>query len=81
MVDNEEMNMSFTGTNNKYDCGSFPENIDTPILDNNTLGEANVCEIDGFMNMELGETGLKKNFQGMTDYVNEFPSHLLKEIK
>ena len=80
-VDNDEMNICFIGTNNKHGCGSFPDNIDTPILDNKASGTANVCEIEGFMNMELGDPGLKKNFQGMTDYVNEFPSHLLEVIK
>ena len=33
------------------------------------------------MDKELGETVLKKNFQGMTDHVNEFTRHLLEEIK
>lgn len=44
----------------------------------NALSTANVCGIADFRNKELNNTALKKNFHGLTNYVNEFTSYLLK---
>ena len=63
----------------KNGCGTS-EYIDTSALDNNAWSSASVCEIDDAMDKKP-ETVLKNNFQNMTDYVIEFTSHLLEEIK
>ena len=49
-------------------------------MDNNASSSASICEIEDAMDKELGETVLRKNFQGMTNYVNEPANHLLEEI-
>ena len=60
----------------KYGCRLFADRFGAPILDNNALGVANVYDKEIAIKKELGETVLKQNFQGITDYVNEFTSHL-----
>ena len=49
-------------------------------MDNNTSSSASICEIEDAMDKELGKTVLRKNFQSMTNYVNELANHLLEEI-